>query len=446
MKRMKLRITAAVLALGIGAAAQNLSLQEAQIYAQENSFMANQASLEVQKARRLVNKTLAQGFPQISANATYINNIELPVQVVPAEFFGGEPGTFAEVKFGTEQTMNWSATLDQLIFDGSYIIGVQGSKAYLRTSRDVFEKTTIDLKDIVTQLYAQVLVSRENVRILEATVARTQQLLSETQALYGEGFLEQEDVDQLQILLDQVQQQLEFSKSYAVVALDQLKFNIGYPSDEPLYLTDDLATLTAASIELESGKGGFVVMDHIDYRIQLDQLEQRQLQMKLAQSSYLPRVSGILNVGQNSFSDTRFNFFSNDGSWFTNSYAGINVSLPIFTSSMNRNQVAEAKLALQQAELALDQKEREIELNVRRARADYQLAVGNYESSSKRVQLSEKILQKSTEKYAEGMISSLEYTQLQNQHLEQQNSYTQAVFNLINQHIQLQKALNQSKK
>lgn len=313
---VKTRVFALILVLASGwVAAQSLTLEEAQAYAEEHSFMANNASLEVQKARRIVNKTLAQGFPQITANASYINNIELPVQVVPAEFFGGEPGTFAEVKFGTEQTMNWSATLNQLIFDGSYIVGVQGAKTYLRTSRDVFEKTTIELRDIVTQLYAQVLVSRENARILEESVTQLQQLATETKALQAEGFAEVEDVDQLQILLNQTEQQLAFAQNFAEIALEQLKFNIGYPAEDALELGSTLQDLSTGALSLLDGGRDFAFGEHIDYRIQLDQLEQRQLQMKLAQSNYLPRISGVLNVGQNSFSDNRFNFFSNDGTW-----------------------------------------------------------------------------------------------------------------------------------
>ena len=165
--------------------------------------------------------------------------------------------------------------------------------------------------------------------------------------------------------------------------------------------------------------------------------------MKLAQSNYLPRISGVLNVGQNSFSDNRFNFFSNDGAWFTNSYAGVNVSLPLFTSSLNRNNVAEAKLAMQQAERALSEKERELKLNAVRAKANYELAVSNYESSDAQVDLSARILTKAREKYSEGMTSSLELTQIQNQYLDRQNGYTQAVFNLISSYTELQKALNQ---
>lgn len=441
---VKTRVFALILVLASGwVAAQSLTLEEAQAYAEEHSFMANNASLEVQKARRIVNKTLAQGFPQITANASYINNIELPVQVVPAEFFGGEPGTFAEVKFGTEQTMNWSATLNQLIFDGSYIVGVQGAKTYLRTSRDVFEKTTIELRDIVTQLYAQVLVSRENARILEESVTQLQQLATETKALQAEGFAEVEDVDQLQILLNQTEQQLAFAQNFAEIALEQLKFNIGYPAEDALELGSTLQDLSTGALSLLDGGRDFAFGEHIDYRIQLDQLEQRQLQMKLAQSNYLPRISGVLNVGQNSFSDNRFNFFSNDGTWFTNSYAGVNVSLPLFTSSLNRNNVAEAKLAMQQAERALSEKERELKLNAVRAKANYELAVSNYESSDAQVDLSSRILTKAREKYSEGMTSSLELTQIQNQYLDRQNGYTQAVFNLISAYTELQKALNQ---
>jgi len=83
-----------------------------------NRTMQN-ANLDLQKAQKQKWETLSIGFPQISANLNYQNNIEQPVSLIPAEFFGGQAGEFSELTFGTKQTAMGSVELRQLLFDGT---------------------------------------------------------------------------------------------------------------------------------------------------------------------------------------------------------------------------------------------------------------------------------------------------------------------------------------
>ncbi|MEX2379117.1 MAG: TolC family protein, partial [Vicingaceae bacterium] len=147
--------------------AQQYSLEEAKQFAIEHSYQAQSSKMEVEKSQRKVKETISTGLPQVNATASYQNFLELPRQLVPAEFFGGEEGEFAEVVFGTEQQMGFDLRATQLLFDGSYFVGLQASKVYLELSKNDQRKTETEIMQMVTQAYGNVLVTEENIEILK---------------------------------------------------------------------------------------------------------------------------------------------------------------------------------------------------------------------------------------------------------------------------------------
>ncbi|HMB64089.1 MAG TPA: TolC family protein, partial [Eudoraea sp.] len=124
---------------------QSFSLDEAIAYALENNYNAINANRDLIDAQKQKWETIATGLPQISGAVSYQNQLKQPVSLIPAEFFGGEPGTFQPIVFGQAQQANATATLKQQIFDGSYIVGVQATKAFLDYSQNNKEKTAQDV-------------------------------------------------------------------------------------------------------------------------------------------------------------------------------------------------------------------------------------------------------------------------------------------------------------
>ena len=141
---------------------KSLTIAEAVAFGQENNRQILNASREVQKAYKDRWSTIAIGLPQISANANYQNFLELPTSLIPAQFFGGEEGDFAEVQFGTPQIMDGGITLQQLIFDGSYIVGLEASSVFLEISKNILEKTALEIKKNIISTYSSVLLIQEN--------------------------------------------------------------------------------------------------------------------------------------------------------------------------------------------------------------------------------------------------------------------------------------------
>jgi outer membrane protein len=144
-----------------------LSLEQAIEHALQYNYSAKNSGLDIEAAKKKKWETTATGLPQINAGLDYQNNFELQKSLIPAEFFGGQPGEFAEVAFGTKHTMLARSTLSQLIFDGSYIVALQASKTYLSFYENSKKKTDLEVREMIINSYGSVLLAEENTLILE---------------------------------------------------------------------------------------------------------------------------------------------------------------------------------------------------------------------------------------------------------------------------------------
>ena len=420
--------------------AQQFSLEEAQQYAIEHSYQTQSIKLEVEKSQRKVKETISTGLPQVNATANYQNFIELPRQLVPAEFFGGKKGEFAEVVFGTEQQMGFDIRATQLLFDGSYFVGLQASKVYLELTKNDKRKTEAEIKQLVTQAYGNVLVTEENIKILKQNMENIKSNLEETKLLYENGFVEEQDRDQLELLFANAKNAYEQASRQKDISLSQLKFLMGIDINAEIELTDQLEDIIISNTEPALLTSEFDVKTHIDYKILNTQEQASKLLFKQEKSTYLPKLSAFASYQQNSYSN-KFNFFD-DAHWFPTKLVGLSFSMPIF-SSLGRNQrVQQAKIEMQQMSIAKKQMEQQLLLEIKNARSEYTFALNQFNTVKENLKLAERIYNKTKTKYEEGVNSSMDLTQANNQLLETQSNYINAALLLINAKSNLDKALN----
>ena len=180
------------------------SLNEAIEYALRHNYSAINASRDIDAAKKKKWETTTIGLPQINAAVGYQNNIKLQRSLIPAEFFGGQPGEFAEVAFGTKQNMAASTSLSQLIFNGSYLVGLQSAKVYLQISENAKIKTNQEIREMVINAYGNVLLADESIIILEKNKTNLEKTLNETTQIFKNGLIEEENVEQLQITLSTI--------------------------------------------------------------------------------------------------------------------------------------------------------------------------------------------------------------------------------------------------
>jgi outer membrane protein TolC len=428
-----------------------LSIEQAKDYALTNNKPIRMSQLDVEIASKKVKETTAIGLPKVSLTANYQHLFKVP------EFgFGAasgltqDPLTFNEAPEGFSQSdLNGAnlyklegpklpimeqdnATFDlkvsQLIFSGEYIVGLQASKVYKTISEQALRKNQIDTKANVETTYYTVLILGENLNTVNQNIEITEKTLAEMQAMAEAGFIENTDVDQIQINLTYLNNLALSVQGQKQNAMNLLKFQLGMDLAQPLVLSDSLAPIIST---LSDGQNAaFSVIDNIDYQMVDNQVAMQKLNLKLERSAYLPTLAAFYQH-QELAKEPALNFTPKD-------ILGVSLSLPIFTSGEQHYKVKQAQLSLNKAELNRLQVADGMTLEFERQKLNCYMAYTTFQNQKQNADLAYRIFDKTTIKLKEGISSSLELTQAQAQYLGAINNYYTSVLNLLNARTELE--------
>ncbi|MFK7833818.1 MAG: TolC family protein [Winogradskyella sp.] len=421
-------------------APKSFSLQEAIDYALENNRQAKNATRDIEAAKKQKWETTASGLPQIDASVNYQNFLEPQLQGIPADF-GNPNSPLIPLFFGAEQTTVASARLSQLLFDGTYIVGLQASKVFLEISKNAKEKTDLEVRKAVINAYGNVLISEESVVILEKNIAVIQKNLNETISIYENGLEEEESVEQLQITLTGLESNLNKSKRLKTIAIQMFNVTLSIPFNENTLLTDSLEDLTLQNINLETLNKTFDATETIDYKIANNTMLSDELRVKAEKAKALPSLSASLSGGLNTFGDD-FTVFNNNTQWFDYAVLGVNLSIPIFSSGLRNASTQRAKINLEKSKAELEETEQQLNLQIATAKSNYQFATEDYYNKKQNLALAERIESKNQTKFFEGVSSSFELRQAQTQLYAAQQDLLQAMLDVINTKIELETVTN----
>ena len=420
---------------------QSFSLQEAIDYALENNRTAKNAARDIKAAEKQKWETTTIGLPQISATIDYNNWLKQQVSLIPAEFFGGNPGEFAEIAFGTKQTMNATVKLEQLLFDGSYLVGLQSAKVFLEISENAKEKTDLEVRKAVINAYGNVLLAEESVKILERNKSVLQKNLDETTKIYENGLEEEESVEQLQITLSGIVSSLNNTTRLKALAYQMLNITLGIDLNTNTFLIDNLESLTNQNIVLNLLDADENVENTVDYKIAKNDKVSKELLLKLEKSKALPTLKAFVN-GAYSGNNENFDFLKKSQQWFGSSLVGVSMNIPVFSSGGRSAATQRAQINLEKSKDDLTETEQNIKLQIASAKSDYQFAIEDHENKKQNLNLAERIENKNQIKFFEGIASSFELRQAQTQLYASQQEYLQAMLDVINKKAELETALN----
>lgn len=417
------------------------TIDEAVNYALKNNYTARTAKLDIDAAVKKKWETTTIGLPQISGKVDYQNWLKQGITLIPGEIFGGPPGEFVEVTFGTKQNLNATLTLSQLLFDGSYLVGLQSAKTYLKISELAKEKTDRKIREAVINAYGSVLIAQESIIILEKNKAILQKNLNETKVILENGLAEEQDFEQQQITLATIENQINKASRLEIIAKKMFNLTLGIPIDTQVVLKENLEELALSSSDINLINSNFNLDNHIDYRIADNTVISNELLVKFEKSQALPSLAAFINYSTYANNDNNI-FFKNNGNWFDSSLFGVNLNVPIFSSLKRSARTQQAKISLEQSEIALDETSQRLKLQVDTAKNKYQFALDHYQTSKQNLVLAESIANKEQIKFFEGLSSSFNLTNAQNQLYQQQQQYIQSILEIIQSKVELENALN----
>jgi len=282
-----------------------------------------------------------------------------------------------------------------------------------------------------------VLATEEALKIIDTTYIITKNLAEETRQVYEVGFAEDIDADQLDLLVADLEANRTYFKNQLFIANAYLKFYLGLNETDSLVLTDDLKSLVNkwehSSILLQS----FSYNRNIDYVLMNKQKELKNLQVNLEKMAYLPTLSANIDFQTQAQRDS-WNFFNFDEKWYQSSAFRVSMKVPILSGGERKAKVKQARIAYEQVEVLENQLETQLKLQYDTKRNEYLNAFSVYHNKEKNRKISEKIYLKTTEKFQEGMASSLDILNTQNQFLNSQNDYINATNALLRAGLNLE--------
>ena len=417
------------------------SLEEAIDYAHSNNKLALDSQSDVRMAELQKWETTATGLPQISADISYNNWIEQQISLIPAEFFGGMPGDFIEVAFGTQQTVNGTVTLKQKLFDGSYLVALQASKVYLEISKNAKEKTLSELRKVVTNAYGSILLAEENILILDANIEILEKNIEELQKVYENGLTEAENIEQLQLTLSGLVSARNYNAILKNLAYEMFNLTLGLDIDTSVNLTDRMEDLVVKVLLSTTETSNSSLENNIDFKIAVNNMRSNELLFKLEKSKALPTINAFINGGY-AGNNNRFNFLDRSQKWFGASLFGVNMSVPLFSSLERSAATQKAKIALEKSERALVNTRQELKIKIKRAQNELAFAQQDLETKKQAQNLAKRIEEKNQIKFFEGLASSFELSQAQTQLYTAQKQYMEAMLSVLNKHIALDVLLN----
>ncbi len=416
----------------------SLSLKEAQDYAIANNANLKNSLLDIEIARKKIKETTAIGLPQISAKAQYQNIFKVPMisfgdvfnpMNLPSNVYLtrddilGAYMTGAMLPLSVKENSTLDFTFTQLIFSGEYIVGLPASKVFLLVSEQAREKSELDLQEAIANTYSLVLVLSQTQEILQQTYDNLRKTFVEMQAMNAQGFVENTDVDQIELTTLNLENGLNSLERQAEAASYLLKFQLGMPFDAALILTDNLET-TATNIPLEPLlETGFNVNQNINFQLLNTQVSLAELNLKREKSTYLPSLVAVYNH-QEKANKPEFDFAPKD-------VLALQMNIPIFASGSKNFKVGQRKLDLQKAINTRQNLANGLELEYINAKNELLSAFDKFQNDKKNIALTQRVYDKTLIKFKEGLSSSLDLTNVQNQYLTAQSNYFNSVYSLI---------------
>ncbi len=420
-----------------------MSLQQAIDYAWTNSLAVKNAQVNIADAEQQIIEQRSVGLPQLTGELNFQRYLKVPVQNLPDEFVSLiqalNPGSEVnrEVSFFLRNNFTAGLNLDAMVFDGSYFVGLKAAKAYRSYVQSDLDVQRRSVKYNVVDAYLPVLLVNENLQLLEKNIANLEKLLFETQQLYKEGFVEQLDVDRLELSLANLQVEKDNLDRQKELALSSLKFSMNYPVNDPLDVQDGISDLMAEPSEAQ-------LSQEVDYsaRPEINQadlgLQLNDLNVKLNKIGYLPTLRAY-GAYQEAYQGNN----SEDGFWAPTAFVGLRLSVPIFDGLFKSAKIQRAKLDFEKSQNQKDELMNAIALEVVNARISYFNAQRRLENQRKNLALAERIYNTTQIKYREGVGSSIEVTQAEQSLYDSQSNYTQALYDILVAKLKIDQALGQ---
>jgi outer membrane protein TolC len=423
----------------LAANAQSFSLKQAVDYAITHQVQVKNSQIDLQNASAKISEIKAMGLPQVNGSVALTNNIVLQRAFIPAKIFNpaAADGELIAAKFGVDNSGFASVGLSQLVFDGTYLLGLKASSVYKDLAVKSLTQSKQQVAENVTKAYYGILVNEKRIGLLSLNLHRLDTLLKETRELNKQGFVEKIDVQRLDVQANNLRTELENVNRLQELSYSLLKFQMGYPMEEPIAITESLEKIELATFKMNA-IGDFSYANRIEYSILQTQENLAELDLKSIKAGYLPRLVFNANYGYNAGANGFSDLLSKQ--WFDNAAVTVALQIPIFDGFSKKYKAVQSANNLQKVRQSYGLLKSSIDLQRTQASITMKNALESMKEQKSNLELANEISRVTRVKYQQGVGSNLEVLNAESSIKESQANYFTALYNALIAKVEVEKA------
>lgn len=404
-----------------------LSVDSAINYAVNHNRTLINSKYAIDKSSQKIKETISQGLLQISASIDYSNFLgaEASLQLNPS----APP---AVIEFNP--TSNFKVSASQLIFNGSYYVGIQISKLAKTITEQSYQKDEMSVKEQIIQSYYMILASERILNILNGNKTNVELIYEKTKNLSDAGILEEIDVKKLSIMVTSVDNALKSTERQVEVGYNLLRLQLGLESEQPIKLSSNLDSIVQLYIVQTLLVDSFEIQNNLDYKMVSMQEKIAEKNILLKKANYLPSLVAFYSYTEKLIKPV-FDLTPKN-------VLGLTLSIPIFSSGQRLSQVNQAKIDYSISENTKELLTQQLTLQERQLRYNYYNLFEQYQNQKANTEIAKEVLDKMDLKYQQGIVSSLELTSANNDYLNAESNYTNIMLQLLNAELSLRKINN----
>ena len=438
---MKRRLIALIipvfLATGQWVAAQeapaslSLTVDQAVAYALDNNRSVASARYDLLASEKGVWEAIAAGLPSIDGSASLSDNLDIMTRIIN---FGGVPTAF---KFGTTYDASIGTSASMLVFNAPWLVGIQTAKLASTLATQGLTQTRIETEENVVNAYYLILTLKETIKVLDQNLQNLNEILTSTKAMYSVGMAEATDVDQMQSSVTMLNNTKSSMERSLEVNYNMLRFLLGVDRATEITLTDSLDDIIAG-INIDALVAEeFSMENNINYQLIESQVRMSELSLKGARATVFPTLAGSIYYTRTGMGDELFLM-----QYFPYSAVGLQLQIPIFASGSRYTKIKKAQINLEKARNMKSMMSEQLLMQEKQLRYNLLNANEQFKSQRDNIEIAGRVLKSFQNKYNQGMASSLDLTQANNNYLTAQTNYISALMNLLQTRVAFDKLMN----
>jgi outer membrane protein len=416
----------------------SLSAEDAIALVKKNNISVKAAITNLAIQEQTNKEVTSLALPNVKGSGATTDYFSIPVTLVPGEFFGGAPGSYLPVQFQQKFIASAGVTLTQTLFDGSVFVGLKARTAALDYYKKAIDLTVEDLSVNVYKVYYQLLVSNTQIALEDSNITRAAKLLHDTRVMNENGFAEKLDVDKAAVQLTNLQTARQNTATSIINGYTSLKFLIGIPAQDSIILTTAFseATLTGG-VSMDTS---YSYKNRNDYQYLEIQKQLNDFDIKRYQAAYYPTLSLNGGYSKNAASNT-YDLFTKSGTWFTSSYVGLSLNVPIFEGFAKNARLQKARLTAQLTTAQVENLKLNIGQEVAIARNNFINAINTMNAQKTNMQTAESVYSQTKKKFESGLASNTDLSNSQNDLITAQANYVNALYTAVIAKVDFLKAI-----